>query len=223
MAVFKTHVGVAVCCGIAATGAGLWAGLWPLASAPALVGLTSLGGIMPDIDSDNSHSVRVVFTLLAVLVACSALLLLAPRLSAGVVISTALALYIAIRDILSRVFKHLTRHRGIWHSLLAVVLVALLGAAASFHLFAQSAVQAWYQGAAISAGMLIHLLLDECCSIDFAGRRLRRSFGSALKLYNYRRPATAVLMLTSGAALYPWLPPLWALHEASRQLTLIWS
>ena len=222
MADFTTHVGVAVCGGALAAALGFQAGLWPLASAPALVALCGLGGIMPDIDADNSRSVRAIFTLLAGLTAFSAFVLLLPYLAGAGLLAAAAGLYIGIRYVISHIFKRFTRHRGIWHSLLAVALVASLCTVASFQLFMQPPIQAWYQGFAICTGMLIHLLLDECYSVDLKGNRVKRSFGTALKLYNYRAPFAALVMAALIATLTPWLPPLYTLGEAGRQLCTFW-
>ncbi len=49
-------------------------------------------------------------------------------------------------------------------------------------------------GAIIFIGALTHLLLDELYSIDFAGNRVKRSFGTAMKLFDYKKPASAGLM-----------------------------
>ena len=73
MANFRTHISVAAGIGAAATSYGLYIGLWPLAHAPSLVLLTALGGVMPDIDADKSRSVRLIFTVLAIVAAFIAL------------------------------------------------------------------------------------------------------------------------------------------------------
>jgi hypothetical protein len=40
----------------------------------------------------------------------------------------------------------------------------------------------WMAGA-ITVGCLTHLVLDECFSVDLRGQRLKRSFGTAVKLW----------------------------------------
>ena len=66
-----------------------------------------------------------------------------------------------------------------------------------YNLFDKSDIVAWMGGALIFIGAITHLLLDELYSIDFAGNRVKRSFGTAMKLFDYRKPASALLMSTA--------------------------
>ncbi|RKR03243.1 LexA-binding, inner membrane-associated putative hydrolase [Kushneria sinocarnis] len=222
MANFKTHITVAALGGVLTAGLGWQAGLWSLPDAAALGGLTTLGGIMPDIDADYSRSIRLIFTLLAVLAVIAAVMMLQSQLPMATLVLVAGGLYLAVRYPLSTVFRRLTTHRGIWHSLTAVALMSLLVTAGAFQLLAQSPWQAWCQGGAMGLGMLIHLLLDECYSIDLAGSRLKRSFGTAFKLYDYHAPATAVAMLLLIAGLLPWLPPWQVLGNLGARVQMLW-
>ncbi|MES1935720.1 hypothetical protein C27AD_05183 [Salinisphaera hydrothermalis C27AD] len=206
LANFTTHIGVAASVGTAFAASGLSAGVWSLSQTPALVVLVALGGIMPDIDADKSHSTRLIFTVLAVTAALAALALARPILSALGATCLALALYVGIRDVVAVVFRALTRHRASWHSLLAVAAVTFSTVAISFRCFAQPARLAWSDGLAVALGMLIHLLLDECFSIDLEGARLKRSFGTALKLFDYRRPVATALMAGATLLVMPWMP-----------------
>lgn len=208
MAGFRTHLSVAAGIGTAGTGYGLYLGLWPLSHSPALVLLSALGGIMPDIDADKSHSVRLIFTVLAVTAAFASLSVGRAYFSTLGTACLALTLYIAVRDALAAIFRFTTRHRASWHSLLAIVGVATATVVASFQLFDQSVRLAWIDGLAMALGMLVHLLLDELFSFDLEGARIKRSFGTALKLFDYRRPiATALMALAvfaTGLGLPPW-------------------
>ena len=204
---FRTHISVAAGIGAAATSYGLYIGLWPLAHAPSLVLLTALGGVMPDIDADKSRSVRLIFTVLAIVAAFIALSIGRAYLSMAVALCVALGLYVGIRDAVSVIFRLTTRHRASWHSLLASGGISAATAALSYHFFAQGPRLAWIDGGAMCLGMLIHLALDECFSIDLEGARLKRSFGTALKFFDYRRPVATTLMAGAVVALWPWLPP----------------
>lgn len=206
LANFTTHLGVAASIGAAFAASGLSAGFWPLAQAPAIVILVALGGIMPDIDADKSHSTRLIFSVLAITAALAALALARPMLSALGATCLALGLYVGIRDVVAVIFRALTRHRASWHSLLAVATVTLSTVTVSFRCFAQPPGLAWSDGLAVALGMLVHLLLDECFSIDLEGARLKRSFGTALKLFDYRRPVATALMAGATLLMVPWLP-----------------
>lgn len=207
MANFRTHISVAAAAGVGATSYGLYAGFWSLAQAPSLVLLAALGGIMPDIDADKSRSVRLIFTVLAIIAAFIALSFGRAHVSTAAALGLALGLYVGIRDVASVVFKWSTRHRANWHSVLAGVGIATATATLSYRFFGQNARLAWLDGAAMALGIVIHLVLDECYSIDLEGARLKRSFGTALKIFDHRRPLAGALMALAIAGLVPWLPP----------------
>ena len=211
MANFNTHLGVATVAGVVTAGLGYQAALWPWTSAFTVAGLVALGGILPDIDADNSHAVRLMFTVLAILCVVIMVVMYQPHLQTSWLLGAAVLTFVGVRYLASRVFKRFSVHRGIWHSLLAGVVSGCSVSALSFQLFAQPPAQSWCYGLALFIGVCVHLLLDECYSIDLVGSRVKRSFGTAFKLFDYSKPASAVLMLLAFAALVPWLPPWQAL------------
>ncbi|MDX1464859.1 MAG: metal-dependent hydrolase [Halomonas sp.] len=222
MADFRTHLGVAVTGG-ALLGLGGWQATSISATeAASLAMLTAFGGILPDIDADNSYAIRLIFTLLAVLSVVVGALLLQEWLGPGGLIVACGGLYIGVRYVLSAVFKRFSVHRGIWHSLLASLLCGLATTVASYQWLSQEAWMAWAQGLALVLGTLIHLLLDELYSVDLVGTRIKRSFGTAFKLFDYRQPCNSVLMLLLAATLVPWLPPWEPLRELLAQGASLW-
>ncbi|WP_280549790.1 MULTISPECIES: metal-dependent hydrolase [unclassified Halomonas] len=222
MADFRTHLGVAVAGG-ALLGLGGWQATQLSASdAASLAVLIAFGGILPDIDADNSHAIRLIFTLLAVLSVVVGALLLQEWLSPGALIVACGGLYIGVRYGLSAVFKHFSVHRGIWHSLLAALLCGLATTVASYQWLSQGAWMAWAHGAGLALGFGIHLLLDELYSVDLTGARLKRSFGTALKPFDWREPGNSLMMLMAAASLAPWLPPWGPLREVLRQGASLW-
>lgn len=222
MANFRTHIMVAAGGGVLLAYAGWQAQWWSAPQAMLACVLTAFGGILPDIDADRSRSIRLIFNVLSVFALVLGVLLLQAWLSPGLLLVACGGIYIGVRYLLSRLFSRLTVHRGIWHSVLAGVLCALLAATASFQLLAQSAWLAWSHAMAIGCGFLIHLLLDELYSVDLEGARLKRSFGTALKLTDSRRPLSSWLMLIATLTLLPWLPPWAALGELLHQGSLLW-
>ncbi len=54
----------------------------------------------------------------------------------------------------------------------------------SAYALGQGPITAWMAGLFVFIGFLIHLILDEIYAVDFSGARLKRSFGSALKLFD---------------------------------------
>ncbi len=89
-----------------------------------------------------------------------------------------------------------TVHRGIFHSVLALVFFSLLMVCVSDYAFRQNPIYAWLNGFFLGFGFLVHLLLDEIYSVDLSNRRIKKSFGTALKLINYKNlPSSALMML----------------------------
>lgn len=222
MADFRTHLSAAVGGGVLLAVTGWQGGLWTPAEALPLAVLTAFGGILPDIDADHSHAVRLIFNTMAVLAVMVGVLLLHARLEPGALLMVCGGLYIGVRHVLSPIFKRFSVHRGIWHSLLAAVLCGLATSVASYHFLAQEGRLAWAQGLALVLGYLIHLALDELYSVDLTGARLKRSFGTALKPFDYRAPRNSLLMLLLVAGLVPWLPSWSVLGELVAQGLTFW-
>lgn len=222
MANFRTHITVAAAGGVLLAYAGFKAQWWSPWQALAICALTAFGGILPDIDADHSRSNRLIFTLFGVLALVMGAVLLQPWLSPGALVLACAGLYIGVRYVGGALFSRLTVHRGGWHSLLAAALCTLTAAALSFHWLAQPAWLAWCHGVAVLLGFLIHLLLDEIYSVDLAGGRLKRSFGTALKPVDLSRPAASLLMLIATVTLIPWLPPWGVLRSLVVQGAGLW-
>ncbi|MFG6668771.1 metal-dependent hydrolase [Halomonas sp. HNIBRBA4712] len=222
MANFRTHITVAAAGGTLFAYGGYHAQWWSPAQAVVMVLLVAFGGILPDIDADRSKSIRLIFNLLSVPSLVIGVLLLEPWLAPGALLVACGGIYFSVRYLASILFSKLTVHRGIWHSLLAGALCASAGAALSYHALLQPAWIAWSHGASLLVGFLIHLGLDELFSVDLEGARLKRSFGTALKLGDSRRPVSNLLMLIALLTLMPWVPPWGALAELLHQGSLLW-
>ena len=222
MADFRTHLSVAAVGGSALAVAAWQAQLLAPGEAVAAALLTAFGGILPDVDSDHSHAVRLVFSVAAVLAVIAGAVLLRPWLEAGTLLVTCGGLYLAVRYVLAPIFKQFSVHRGIWHSLLAAVLCGLATSVASYQLLGEAATLAWSLGVALVIGFLIHLLLDELYSVDLEGTRIKRSFGTALKLFDYREPVNSAIMLIMVVALGYWMPPWQSFMDIWSQGVALW-
>ncbi|WP_249978177.1 metal-dependent hydrolase [Vreelandella olivaria] len=222
MANFRTHITVAAAGGMLMAYAGWQAQWWPASQALLVIALVAFGGILPDIDADRSHSIRLIFNLLSVPSLVLGVLLLQPWLTPGMLLVACGGIYFCVRFLAAVLFSRLTVHRGIWHSLMAAGLCALVTSALSFQLFAQPAWLAWAHGVALLLGFVIHLGLDELFSVDLEGARLKRSFGTALKLGDGRRPLSNLLMMIAVLTLVPWVPPWSVLGDLLYQGSLLW-
>ncbi|MCS2611231.1 metal-dependent hydrolase [Halomonas dongshanensis] len=222
MANFRTHVAVATMGGVLAAYVGWQAQWWSSSQALVVIALVAFGGILPDIDADRSRSIRMIFNCLSVPSLVLGVMILERWLTPGLLLAACGGIYVGIRYLASLLFSRLTVHRGIWHSLLAGGLCALATASVSYQLLAQSAWIAWSHGMAVWLGFCIHLGLDELYSVDLEGARLKRSFGTALKLGDAKRPLSNLLMMIALLTLLPWIPPWSVLGELLHQGSLLW-
>jgi LexA-binding, inner membrane-associated putative hydrolase len=103
-----------------------------------------------------------------------------------------IAVFLIIRYIPYKIFIRFTRHRGIFHSLLAALFFGLFSTAIAYHLFSLNALTAWLTGCFVAIGYVIHLTLDEMYSVDVTGAKIKKSFGTALKFASYTNLKTSI-------------------------------
>lgn len=182
MANFSTHMLGAVGVGVVASSILVSAGLLPLSAFASGVGLAALGGIFPDVDSDHSDAITLVFDTLSVGVAAPVMILAVPEVGLLAALGLLVLVFAAVRYAFIVPFRWFTVHRGRFHSLPTGVLAAAAIAAVTSRGLGYGPVDAWLLGALFLVGFLVHLVLDEMFSVDLSNRRIARSFGTALKL-----------------------------------------
>jgi membrane-bound metal-dependent hydrolase YbcI (DUF457 family) len=165
---------------------------WQMDWGTALLGagLTSLGGLLPDLDSDSSVPVRELFGLAA---AVTPFLLIRRVMNEGFSTEQTLVIlsgvYLFIRYGARALLSKLTVHRGMFHSIPALFIAGLT----VFLLYhSPDAFIRLYLAGAVMLGFLSHLVLDACCAVDLMGARLhlKKHAGSPLKLFSPSWPAT---------------------------------
>lgn len=166
----------------------------------------TLGGILPDIDSDNSHSLSILFGVLSFAASIIAVVFMVGHWPITWVWGLCLGLIIATHWIVRPLFEMFTVHRGVFHSLVAVVLFAVIASAMAFQL-GMTAKVSWWLGLFIAGGAFVHLLLDEIFAVDFMNIEIKRSFGTALKLFDYDNKRTASLVIAVIGACLLFTPP----------------
>lgn len=181
MANFKTHLTVtSICSSIAAT--------MMLASTIAtpqevllyfILGV--VGGLLPDIDSDSSLAVRLLFTFIATVIA---FLVMFRQKTGNSVMELFLvwsASFVFIKFFLFSLFTKVTVHRGIIHSIPASVAFGFITAIVMNRVFHFNDFVSWMSGVFVFGGSILHLLLDELCSLDIMGKKTKKSSGTAFK------------------------------------------
>jgi len=199
MADFKSHITFSTGLGIAYGALGYWQYELPLGNCVIAGGLCGLAGMLPDLDSDSGVPIREVKLFTSAVIP----MLLMERfqrlgMSHASMVFAGGCIYFFIRHFVWSMFKKYTKHRGMWHSIPA----ALIASTIAFLLCSNPDITIrLYQAWAVLLGFLSHLFLDEIYSVDITGRRLKKSFGTALKFWsrnNWANYSTYVKLVIVG-------------------------
>jgi membrane-bound metal-dependent hydrolase YbcI (DUF457 family) len=183
MADFKTHL----TCGVILGGGSALVALMGLnlsfIQSFSVFTMGTIGGILPDIDSDSGKPLSLIFGTISILL--PALLLgklpTVEPFSSEFLVSYFVCSYFIINYLICGLVKKATVHRGIIHSFPFSVLSGEIG----YLLFVTSEeILAITVGVVVFAGCLVHLILDELHSFTFKYKIfpvLKNSFGTALK------------------------------------------
>ncbi len=182
MAGFKTHITTSTVLGVGYGVGGFALGM-PLDACMLGTGLCSVAGMLPDLDSGSGIPLRESMAFAAAVVP----MLMIDRfehlgLSYESMVLAGGLIYLFIRFGLAGLMRRYTVHRGMFHSLPAVAIVALLGYLVCG---CTETYLRYYNAGALALGYMSHLLLDEIYSVEHhRGRiRLKKSFGTATKLW----------------------------------------
>jgi hypothetical protein len=146
-----------------------------------------LGSVLPDIDLKDSRPARVMFNGLAVFFSFAVLFSVAHKYSIAEMLILWLGTLLTVRFVGKETFARFSYHRGVWHSLLAMVFCAVVTACVFKYLLGKNDSVAWLAAGFLAIGYLTHLVLDEIYSVDVMDTRIKASFGTAVKLYDGRR------------------------------------
>jgi membrane-bound metal-dependent hydrolase YbcI (DUF457 family) len=199
---FRTHIAFSGVVGVVYGGVAVQPLGFDTDAAVLAAGLTAAGGMLPDLDHDFGSPVKEMFGLAAAIVP----LLLVPRmvhagLTREAILAGILFGYIFIRYIVAAVFRRVTVHRGMYHSIPAMWISGLVVYLA--YDSPDRAVRLLLAGG-VMLGFFSHLLLDEVYSVDWRGLkpRLKASAGSAMKFVSSSFAATVVCYTILGGLLW---------------------
>lgn len=203
MANFNTHITVAALASMTATAACIQKIGVSDQQALILFLLGSLGGMLPDIDSDHSTPAKWFFRLLTFTAMLAVFTYTMSRFPPWHIVGYLLATFILIHVGLAKIIKSITVHRGLFHSVPAAALLGMVMYFIGQHSFTWSQHFSWMAAAFISGGYLVHLTLDELYSVDLLGGHLKQSFGSALTLFNtHQKLGYIILYSLLGCAIW---------------------
>ncbi len=183
MAGYREHVTVSGLLGVAYGCASVFLLGFSLIQAAIAAVLTWISGMLPDLDSDSGRPIRELFGVTAAL---APLLLLQHVYAMGVegdrAMFFALASYGIVRYGGAFLLSKLTVHRGMFHSIPAL----LISAEVTFLAYHSDEMRVrLLMAVGVAIGFLSHLVLDEMYSVQWDGARVRlaKSAGSALKFF----------------------------------------
>ncbi|MEM9102137.1 MAG: metal-dependent hydrolase [Pseudomonadota bacterium] len=181
MANFNTHLAFSAILGGATSALSISTGIIDANQVTALCLSVLIGGLLPDIDSDNSHSLDLVFAILGFFALIAFISAYGKEWGMVDLILFAVGSYCVARWLVLPFFQYLTIHRGSLHSLLACFMFSLVTSTITYHALGYSAFDAWLCGIGVFMGSLGHLVLDEIYSVDLMNARIKASFGTAIK------------------------------------------
>ncbi|MBT3311603.1 MAG: metal-dependent hydrolase [Desulfobacteraceae bacterium] len=184
MAGFKSHLTGGIITGGTVSSVCFSAELITITQAIAIFIVGTMGGLLPDLDSDTGKPLTFLFSFVSILIP-SMLYLKAVQFfgkSPEFIICYFFFSYLFINHIVCSTIKKITTHRGMMHSIPFAILCGGLG----YLLFISSGSHAaFFAGFSIYCGCMIHLVLDELNSISFKFGfipYIKKSSGTALKL-----------------------------------------
>ena len=194
MANFPTHIGIGTL--VAGSLATLTAAADVVAPenivAVTLAGV--VGSVLPDIDLKDSRPARALFSGLAIFFSFCVLFNVADTYSIAEMYILWLGTLGLVRYGGEALLQRFSYHRGIFHSILAGVMFWILTAIVFTYGMGRHPAVGWLAGGFLFIGYMTHLLLDEIYSVDVMDRRLKLSFGSALKLIDAKHPGQTGLI-----------------------------
>ena len=183
MADFKVHLMGGIAAGAGASAIGHYMAGLTILQAGAVFVVGSVGGLLPDLDSDTGKPLVFLFHLISVLIP-SLLFVKAVQIggdSPEFLICYFTASYLFINYVVCAIVKRVTVHRGMMHSIPFVFVCS----GVAYILFKPSGTQvAVIAGLAVLLGCLVHLVLDEITSFKLKFGIIpvpKRSSGSAFK------------------------------------------
>lgn len=196
MALFDQHVNGAVIASGVIVSALFASSLVGISEALSLLTIGIIGGVLPDLDSSNSKPVQITFRIFSIFLPFIVILTFIKDLPLIYIFAIWLFCSLLLEYFIFALFLKVTRHRGIFHSVPMGVLMGLL-LYNSLYLFTDTTKNvAFLSGFMLFYGYIVHLLLDEIVSLNALGMRVKKSFGTAMKLYDKKNLiGTAILYL----------------------------
>ena len=143
--------------------------------------LGALGGLLPDVDSAHSTSIKVGFNVLSLLATIMLIFVKSSTYSLIEMFIVAGLVFAGIRYALLDIFRKISKHRGMFHSIPVALIWGILVAILMQYFFGLNSLVSWVYGFMVTTGYFVHLILDEVYSVDLRNKRMKKSSGTAMK------------------------------------------
>lgn len=181
MANFNTHFTVAASASAVVSGTLLSMEVVSPEQAVIAFVLGTLGGLLPDVDSAHSTSIKVGFNVLSLLMTIMLIFVKSSTYSIVEMLIVATMTFSAIRYGFLELFRKISKHRGMFHTIPVALMWGIVVAILMQYFFGLNSLVSWVYGFMITFGYFVHLILDETYSVDLGNRRMKKSAGTALK------------------------------------------
>ena len=183
MASFEQHINTAV----VTTGMTVVplhsAGLLDMNQSLVALSLGIFGTMLPDLDSNHSKPTQIVFKMSSIFLPLIVLLSIPNVLPIIYIIAIWIVSSVILHYVFFKIFLSITSHRGLFHSIPMGIFFAQATILLFYNILELERTFSLLAGFFIFFGFITHLVLDEIFSINVLGMELKRSFGSALKIY----------------------------------------
>ncbi|MGE6328726.1 metal-dependent hydrolase [Psychrobacter pacificensis] len=183
MANFNTHLNVAFMVSGTLSLTVYKAGLIDDSGFLGCVALGTIGGLLPDLDSDNSTPIKLGFNITSFVFAFGLVMHWRSDLSLLALIALWLAGYGFMRYVIFHIFTTMTVHRGVIHSVPYMAILGLGLTCLSYYGLHLPLTTSWFYGLFLFGGAMVHLALDELYSVNLSNMKMKRSSGTAMKFY----------------------------------------
>ena len=166
-----------------------------------------MGGLLPDLDSDNSTPIKLGFNITSFIFAFGLVMHWRDDLSLLALVALWLAGYASMRYVVFNIFTTLTVHRGVIHSVPYMAILGLGLTCLAYFGLQLPLTASWFYGLFLFGGAMVHLALDELYSVNLMGMKMKRSSGTAMKFYQHKDKWWYLLLYVLLAALVTFAPP----------------
>jgi len=163
----------------------------------ALLFFGMIGGILPDIDLENSKPIQITSSILSIFIPLLAILTLLQSLSISKMLFIWFLSSLLLHFIIFKILLHFTIHRGVIHSIPMGLLFAHIITIVFYNILDFEELFSLLCGLFLFIGFIIHLVLDEIVSLNAFGMSFKKSLGSALKFYDSNNLTGSVLLYIS--------------------------